>query len=135
MTLNYGRPTPPEDFIIGALMRLGRPVVPEKDELAELPCYQVTSLPGTSNRYMLCPIVSVHSFGRTRDEADKAAWDADELLLSLTPGDSITLATGVVVPGAWVDPKQTPTFVEYRDPDIKRYVGRYTPNLRFLPTK
>lgn len=138
MTLNYGRPAHPEDFIIGALTRLDRPVTAERDDETGfpptgLPCYVVTSLPSAGgDNFMLQPVVSVHALGATRDEADKAIWDADSLLVSLTPGDIITLPNGKTA-SAWVERVQIPSFAEYRDPFIKRYCGRYRPLLRFTP--
>jgi hypothetical protein len=133
MPLNYGKPAPPEDFIIGALIPLGIPVGPERAEETSLPCYVVTALPGKSDRFMLCPVVSVHTFATTRDEADQWAWKADNLLISLTSSDVITMPNGDTA-SAWVDPMQTPAFADYHDPFIKRYSARYQPNLRFLPT-
>lgn len=135
MSLDYGAPTPAEDFIIGALIPLGIAVGPESDEETALPRFVVTALPGTDNRFIDCPIVSVHTMAATRDEADKWSRKAHKLLISLTPGDQITLADGTPVPGAWVCPKQSPSYANYRDPFIKRYSARYQPELRYLPTK
>lgn len=143
MPLNYGRPARPEDFIIGALIPLGKPVTTERDEEtglptvggepAGLPCYLVTAIPSPGgDNFLLQPVVSVHSFAQTRDDADQAAWDADKQLTSLTPGDQITLPNGNTV-GAEVERVQAPGFAEYRDPFIKRYAARYRPLLRFLP--
>jgi hypothetical protein len=95
----------------------------------------VTALPGHDNRYVDCPIVSVHTMAATRDEADRWARKAHKVLISLTPGDQITLADGTVVPGAWCHPKSRPSYADYRDPHIKRYNARYQPELRYLPTK
>lgn len=143
MTLNYGRPAPPEDFIIGALIPLGRPVTAERNdetglplvggEPAGLPCYLVTALTAVGgDNFMLQPTVSVHSFAYTRDDADKAIWDADARLTSLTPGDIITMPNGNTA-SAWVERTQIPAYAQYRDPHIKRYCGRYRPLLRFTP--
>lgn len=139
MTLNYGRPPNPEGFIIGALTSLGLPVGPERGEDTPLPCYVVTAVAGKSNRFILTATVSVHSFGRgnTPEEgraiASEAAWNADNALISLTPGDLITLPDNSTA-GAWVDCVMPPVFADYRDPYIKRYVGRYNAELRFTPT-
>jgi hypothetical protein len=144
VTIDYGRPAPPEDFIIGALIPLGLPVTPERDDEtglpvvgaapAGLPCYLVTALPApSSDNRMLCALVSVHTFAATRDAADIAAWNADNLLTSLTPGDIITMPNGKTA-GAWVERMQPPAFAEYRNPFIKRYSARYRPLLRFMPT-
>lgn len=135
MSLNYGQAPDPEDFIIGLLLPLGLPVSPERDEETDLPCYVVTVLPGTSDRFMMQPVVSVHSFAKTRDVAAQAARNADNVLISTTPADNVTLANGDIAPGAWVEPMSPPAFAEYRDPDIKRYVGRYRPMLRFTATQ
>ncbi|UXA06585.1 hypothetical protein KXD96_28005 (plasmid) [Mycobacterium sp. SMC-2] len=145
MTLNYGRPAPPEDFIIGALIPLGLPVTAERDQEtgmpvigaqpAGLPCYLVTALPAPEcDNFLLQPLVSVHSFAATRDEADIAAWNADDRLVSLTPGDIVTMPNGKTA-SAWVERTQVPAFAEYRDPFIKRYSARYRPLLRYMPTQ
>lgn len=139
MTLNYGRPANPEAFVIGALMSLGLPVAVERDEEMALPCYQVTAVASKSDKRMLCATVSVHSFGKGNTPAEgraiasAAAWDADNTLLSLTPGDMVTLPDGTTA-GAWVMVISAPMFADYRDPYIKRYVGRYDVELRFNPT-
>ncbi|MBZ4574703.1 hypothetical protein [Mycobacterium avium] len=139
MTLNYGRPARPEAFVIAKLIPLGLPVSPERDQETPLPCYVVTSVVNRSNRYLLEATVSVHTYARgtTAEEgraaASDAAWDADELLLSQTPGDLVTLADGRTA-GAWIDPHSPPTYADYRDPFIKRYVARYDALLRFQPT-
>ena len=130
MSLNYGRPANPEAFIIGALKPLGLPVGPERAEEAPTPSYMVTAITSKSDRYLLCATVSVHSFGTSRAQASEAAWDADNMLLSLTPGDIITLPDGSTA-SAWVNVIQSPSWVDYGDPYILRYVGRYQPLLRF----
>ncbi|BCP29607.1 hypothetical protein JF780_05795 [Mycobacterium intracellulare] len=140
MAVNYGRPANPEAFIIAKLLSLGLPAVPERNQSTGLPCYVVTSVVNKSNRYLLEATVSVHSFaqgdGETemgRAQASDAAWDADDLLLSQTPGDVVTMPDGRTA-GAWIDPHTPPTFADYRDPFIKRYVARYDALLRFQPT-
>lgn len=133
--LNYGEAAPAEDFIIGALIPLGLPVGPERDESTGLPCYVVTVLPGHDNRYVDNAVVSVHTLGTTRAEADQWARKAHKLLISLTPGDNITGADGTVFPGAWVCPMGQPSFADYRDPHIKRYNARYKPELRYTATQ
>lgn len=139
MTLNYGRPADPEEFIIAKLKPLGITVGPERDESTPLPCYVVTAVAGKSNRFMLCATVSVHSFATDTEDAmaraaaSNAAWDADNLLISLTPSDVITMSDGRPA-GAWVDPVTPPMFADYRDPYIRRYVARYDVELRFTPT-
>lgn len=135
MTLNYGRPAQPEAFIIAQLLKLGVPTEPERKADDPLPFYMVTGVANKSNRYILCATVSVHSFGKTRAEASQAAWNADNLLLSLTPGDSVTLPDGSVADGAWVCPAMSPIYADYEDPRVKRYVGRYTAELRFVATQ
>jgi hypothetical protein len=139
MTINYGRPANPEEFIIAALKPLGIAVGPERDESTPLPCYVVTAVASKSNRFMLCATVSVHSFAKDTDEAmaraaaSNAAWDADSLLISLTPGDVFTMSDGRPA-SAWVCPIQPPMYADYRDPFIRRYVARYDAELRFTPT-
>lgn len=141
MSLNYGRPANPEAFIIAHLIPLGLPVGPERKQSTPLPCYVVTSVVNHSDRRLLQATVSVHTFaqgdGETemgRAEASNAAWDADDLLLSRTPGDLVTMADGRTA-GAWIEPNMSPVFADYKDPFIKRYVGRYDALLRFTPTK
>lgn len=139
MTLDYGRPANPEAFVIGVLKQLNIPVGPERDEETGLPCYVVTSVANKSDRYMLDATVSVHSYAgdtdmaRGRAAASKIAWDADNLLLSLLPSDTFTMPDGRTA-GAWVNPHMPPTWADYRDPFIKRYVARYDVLLRFQPT-
>lgn len=130
MTLNYGQPANPEAFVIGLLSPLGLPVGPERDESTPLPCYVVTAVAGKSNRYILCATVSVHSMATTRAAASQAAWDADNVLISVTPADPVTLPDGSTA-AAWVEPVMPPVWADYRDPFIKRYSARYTAELRF----
>jgi hypothetical protein len=135
MSLDYGEPTPSEDFVIGALIPLGIAVGPESDEETALPRFVVTALPGHSNKHFDYPIVSVHTLASTRDEADQWARKGHKVLESMTPGDKVTLADGTVVPGAKCCPQGRPAYANYRDPSIKRYSCRYKPELRYLPTK
>jgi hypothetical protein len=130
MSLNYGRPASPEGFIIGKLIPLNLPVEPERDQLTSLPGYVVTAVAPKHDRYLLQATVSVHTFANTRAAAEQAAWNADNLLISLTPGDVITMPDGRPA-SAWVDPVLAPTFQNYQDPLIKRYVARYDALLRF----
>ncbi|CQD03777.1 hypothetical protein BN000_00646 [Mycobacterium europaeum] len=139
MSLDYGRPAPPEQFIILKLMPLGLPVGPERTQSTPLPCYVVTSVVNHSDRFLLQATVSVHTLaqgdGATemgRAQASDAAWAADDLLLSQTPGDLVTLHDGRTA-GGWIDPNMSPVFADYRDPFIKRYLGRYDALLRFQP--
>lgn len=140
MSLNYGRPANPEAFIIAKLIPLGLPVGPERNQSTPLPCYVVTSVVNKSDRYVLDATVSVHTYaqgdGETemgRAEASDAAWNADNLLLSQTPGDLVTMPDGRTA-GAWICPHMSPVYADYRDPFIKRYVARYDALLRFQPT-
>lgn len=139
MTLNYGQPANPEEFIISMLKPLGIAVGPERQETDPLPFYVVTAVAGKSNRFMLCATVSVHSFAKDTDDAmaraaaSNAAWDADNLLISLTPFDVITMSDGRPA-SAWVCPITPPMYADYRDPFIRRYVARYDVELRFTPT-
>lgn len=130
MTLNYGRPANPEAFVIAILESLGLPVGPERDPETGLPCYVVTVVAGHSDKYLLCATVSVHSFATTRAAASAAAWNADNALLSTTPWDKITLPDNSVA-SANVNVHTPPIWADYRDPFIKRYVGRYDAQLRF----
>ncbi len=134
MSLNYGLPANPEAFVIARLLPLGLPTGPERDEQTALPCYVVTAVAGKSDRFMLSATVSVHSYATTRADASTAAWNADNVLISLTPADVITMPDGRPA-SAWVDPIMPPVFADYRDPFIKRYVGRYDVRLRFTPTQ
>lgn len=140
MAVDYGKPARPEAFIIQHLIPLGLPVGPERNQSTPLPCYVVTSVVNKSNRYLLEATVSVHTYAQGdgvtemgRAQASDAAWDADDLLLSQTPGDLVTMPDGRKA-GAWIDPHSPPTYADYRDPFIKRYVARYDALLRFQPT-
>lgn len=133
MSLNYGRPANPEAFIIAHLIPLGLPVGPERDEETALPCYVVTSVANKSDKQVLDATISVHSYASTRAGASEIAWNADDLLLSQTPGDVVTMPDGRTA-GAWICPHTPPIWVPYKDPFIKRYVGRYDALLRFQPT-
>lgn len=132
MSLYYGRPANPEAFIIGLLAPLGLPVAPERNEDVPLPSYLVTAVAGRSDRHLLCATVSVHSFAGSRADASAAAWNADNALLSTTPGDIVTMPDGTTA-SAWVDVVQPPVFAEYEDPYVRRYVARYQAMLRFTP--
>ena len=130
--IDYGQPANPEAFIIGALAPLGVSAGPERVEADPLPFYLVTSLHPKSDRHMLRALVSVASFGQTRAAASAAAWAADKLLTSLTPGDVVTLPDGSTA-AAWVEPSMAPAWGHYPDPDVKRYVARYVVLLRYQP--
>lgn len=140
MTLNYGQPANPEAFVIGILKQLSIPVGPERDEETALPCYVVTSVANKSDKSLLDATVSVHSYAsdtnaaRGRAAASQAAWDADKLLTSHTPGDVYTMPDGRVA-SAWICPHMPPAWADYRDPFIKRYVARYDVLLRYTPTQ
>lgn len=139
MTLKYGRPAAPEAFFIAKLEPLGLPVGPERDQETPLPCYVVTSVVNKSDKYVLDATVSVHTYAKGTNQAEgraaasDAAWNADELLLSQTPGDVVIMPDGRPA-GAWICPHMPPVFAEYRDPHIKRYVARYDALLRFTAT-
>jgi hypothetical protein len=136
MTLNYGQAPDPGQYIIALLIPLGLPVGREVSLETQLPAYQVTVIPGKSNKYLLCAMVSVHSYAtdqnaeRAHDLALNAAQAADTVLLSQWPSDIVTLANGTTA-GALICCSHPPAYADYRDPFIKRYVARYDVQLRF----
>lgn len=137
MSLNWGTPANPESWLIGWLMPLGLPIGAEREELTGLPGYVVTSVAPTDDKLTLEAIVSLHTFaqngagGGGRAQASQAAWNAHNRILSCTPGDVVTLPGGGTVDGAWTSTKLAPTFANYQDPLIARYVARYCIELRF----
>jgi hypothetical protein len=139
MTLNYGQPPDPGQYIIALLTPIGNTVGRTLNLSSPLPAYVVTILPGKSNRYTLCATASVHSFAtdqnpeRAHDLALNAAQAADTVLISQMPSDIVTLANGKTA-GGWICPQQPPMWVDYKDPFIIRYVARYDVELRFTAT-
>lgn len=140
MPIDYGQAPDPGQYVIALLTPLGLPVGRERNPETPLPCYKVTVIPGKSDKFILRAVVSVHSFAtdpnpeRAHGIANDAAQDADHVLLSQTPGDVVTLANGSTAAGK-ICPNQTPAYADYRDPFIKRYVGRYDVELRFTATQ
>jgi hypothetical protein len=140
VSLKWGLPPRPEPWMTGLLIPLGLPVGPERNEQTGLPCYVVTSVAPTDDKLTLEAVISVHSFAKSkemggggRDQADQMAWNAHNQILSCTPGDTVTLANGDTVTGAWADTRMAPTYADYGDKNIKRYVARYCVTLRFVP--
>lgn len=139
MTLNYGSPPDPGQYVIALLTPLGLPIGRTRSIETGLPCFMVTVIPGRSSKYMLCATVSVHSFAtdmnpeRAHDIALANAQKAETILLSQTPADITTLANGTTAAG-WICPHQPPAWVDYKDPLIIRYVARYDVELRFTAT-
>jgi hypothetical protein len=136
MTLNYGQPSDPGQYVIALLTPLGLPVTRTRNLESPVPAYMVTIIPGKSNRYTLCATVSLHTFAtdlnpeRAHDLALNAAQAADTILISQTPADIVTLANGKTAAG-WICPHQPPAWLDYRDPLIIRYVARYDVELRY----
>lgn len=138
MSLNWGTVTNPESWMVGLLLPLGLPIGAERDELTALPGYVVTSVAPVDDKLTMDAVVSVHSFAQSTEaggggrlQASQAAFNAHYRIISCTPGDVITLASGATAPGAWVTTKMAPAFADYKDPNIARYVARYSVALRF----
>lgn len=131
--IHYGQPASPEQFVIGALMPLGIFTQPEHGSDDPLPAYVVTSLHPKSDRHMLRALVSVATLGTTRSDASDHAWTADDRLMSLTPGDVVTLPNGTTAQG-YIEPHMAPAWDRYSDPFVKRYVAKYVALLRYEPT-
>jgi hypothetical protein len=73
------------------------------------------------------PVVTLHSFGGTYEEASDAATVTDDRmnLLILNPGLDVTLKSGVIVNADYVKTLQTPFWLDYGDNTINRFVARY----------
>ncbi|UVO12812.1 hypothetical protein NM962_01185 [Mycobacterium sp. SVM_VP21] len=131
--IDYGKPIPPEAFIIGALMPLGYFVEPEHGADDPLPAFVVTSLHPKTDRVMQRALVSVATLGETRSKASDVALEADHQLMSITAGDAIVLPNGQIAHGR-IEPHMGPTFDKYSDPFVKRYVARYVVLARNQPS-
>jgi hypothetical protein len=138
MSLNYGTVPRPTQFAIGLLTPL-LTTVPFRTEETPLPCYLVNAISGPDDHYVMNAVISVHTFakGNTPEEgpalAEDAAFNAHNLIISMTPSDAVTLPDGTIVKNqGWPITQQIPVFQPYRgDPYIARYYARYLIPLRF----
>ncbi|MBO0882803.1 MAG: hypothetical protein J2P17_21210 [Mycobacterium sp.] len=139
MSLNYGKPPSPTQFALGMLAPLGLAVVPMRTEETPLPSYVANGMSGPDDKYILTAIIVVKTFaqGNTPQEgfavADKWAWAAHDLIIGLTPGDTVTLPNGDTAQPGWPEVKQSPEFRPYKDPYIVQYYSRYEIPLRYRP--
>jgi len=139
VSIDWGTVPPPTQFAIGVLMPLNRPVASTREELTGMPGYVANGITGTSDRYILDAIISVHAFAQANTPqeavapADAAAWDAYYAFTRLTMGDVVTLPNGNTAEVCGLGPtvEQMPVFQPYRDPYIARYYARYCVPLRF----
>lgn len=129
MSINYGQVANPGAYVMGILLPLNRIVEPERDEDDPTPNYVVNAIPGPPDRFSVNVLVSVHTFAPTHAEAYAAAIDADNLILSTSAGDVITLPDGTTAQGV-VCPSLFPHYINYHDPRIKRYFARYGVEMR-----
>jgi hypothetical protein len=94
-----------------------------------LPYCMVNGLGGEvdDNVFTGDPVVTLHSFGGTYEEASDAATVTDDRmnLLILNPGLDVTLKSGVIVNADYVTTLQTPFWLDYGDNTINRFVARY----------
>lgn len=142
MSLNYGAPVSPTQFGIGLLLPLGLPVVPFRTEETSLPCYVLNAIAGRDDKYVMDAVISVHTFakGNTPEEgpalAEGPAFAAHNKIISMAPGDVITLPNGMTAASqGWPETQQIPVFQPYHgDPYIARYYARYLIPLRFTFT-
>lgn len=152
MALNYGTVPSPTQFAIGLItgFGFGFPVLPLRDPNAMLtdpatgaetsfPAFVVNTITGGDDKYVMNPILSLHTFARGNTPAESVAI-ADDLafqvhlkIISMAPGDPVTLPNGTTVTQqGWPETNQIPIFQPWHgDPYVARYYAKYLLPLRF----
>lgn len=101
-----------------------------------LPYRMVTPVAGDDDKITQTSIVSVHTFGTDMDTAEAAAQITHQRMLLLGPPlvvqQPVTLSSGATVMADSVTTKLIPTWVDYEDNVIRRFVARYEIDLRFI---
>lgn len=113
-----------------------------RPQSAQLPYRMVTTVGGTETveRIQRCGTVSVHTFADSMDNAEYQAELTHQRMLLLGPPNSAPQTVTVTLPGnttQTVSPdsittSQIPTWADYEDDLIFRFVARYQIHTRFV---
>lgn len=127
-----------EELVIIYLSDLGDvsvelPPVNNADNPIPFPFYLVTRITGGDDRLTDSAVVSIHAFAATRTAASDAARQMHDLMTSLSAKLPLTVG-GQTVNVDYVETLETPTWVDYGDNTIQRYVGRYRIDTRLKTT-
>lgn len=130
MTYDYGSPPDVEDLVVQWLSALGTAST-ERPAGDSLPFFMVTRVDGDDDKIWDYPVVDVDVFAADRNAANLAARTAHRRMLSLLPGDEITLYDGSKATVDHICTDHGPKFVEWAVDTMQRYVMRYYLTLRF----
>ncbi|WP_156671360.1 MULTISPECIES: hypothetical protein [unclassified Mycobacterium] len=129
------------EVVVTWLRPLGDPngVGTDRPSGAVLPYRMVTPVAGTDQyKVMQRAIVSVHTFHNNMDDAESEAQLTHQRMLLLGPPFSapqqVTISNNRVVTPISCDTVQIPTWVDYQDNTIRRFVARYEVALHFMAT-
>jgi hypothetical protein len=127
------------EVVVTWLRPLGDPlgVGTDRPTGAVLPYRMVTPVAGTEHqKIMQCSVVSVHTFDDNMDDAEAAAQITHQRMLLMGPPivgfQQIAISNNQIVVPRQVYTMQIPTWVDYQDNVIRRYVARYNVDLRFV---
>lgn len=118
-----------EEFVIAYLKQWLTNVRTEMPTDPPFPFYLVNRLSGGDDMVSDYPTLSIHCFHTSRQSASDAA-DAMHAKMKALTARSAVLVRGVNVGVDYIEVVETPVWVDYNDPNIKRYVGRYQLGLR-----
>jgi hypothetical protein len=118
-----------EEFVIAYLKQWLTNVRTEMPTDPPFPFYLVNRLSGGDDMVSDYPTLSIHCFHTSRQLASDAA-DVMHAKMKALTARSAVLVRGVNVGVDYIEVVETPMWVDYNDPNIKRYVGRYKFGLR-----
>lgn len=118
-----------EEFLISYLHQFFTNVRTEMPNDPPFPFYLINRIAGGDDLVSDYAVVSVHSFHTKRGLASDAADAVHAKMKALTAKTSVTVRDRTV--GVeFMEVVESPIWVDYNDPNIKRYVGRYRFGLR-----
>lgn len=118
-----------EELIISYLRQWFTNVRTEMPNDPPFPFYLINRVSGGDDLISDYPTVSIHSFHTNRLAAADAA-DAMHAKLKALNAKTTVEVRGVNVGVEYVEVVETPMWIDYNDPNIKRYCGRYKFGLR-----
>lgn len=139
MTVDILDTAPPnvEETIVAWLADLGRAGVLRKPA-DELPFRLVHRVTGTDNLTIGSDdaVVSVHTFDTTMAGASAEADRTHQRMMYLAqhPLTNIELTDGATANVDYVNTVEKPTYEDFKDPNVFRYVARYRVGLSFTAT-
>lgn len=93
------------------------------------PFYLVNRVSGGDDMISDYPTVSIHAFNTNRLAASDAA-DAMHAKMKALTAKTTVVVRGVNCGIDYIEVVESPMWIDYNDPNIKRYVGRYKFGLR-----